>query len=118
MCDEAGKQVNQTSKAEVRKAAATTTPQVAPQVTTQGAAQVAVREDAATATPQVAAAATAATHKAATHKDAAHKDADSKKAQVVDPEFARAENEDDDGYDPYSDRRPVSEPLFERDPWS
>ena len=44
--------------------------------------------------------------------------ADSKKAQVVDPEFARAENEDDDGYDPYSDRRPVSEPLFERDPWS
>ena len=80
--------------------------------------QVAAREDAVTATPQVAAAATAATHKAATHKDAAHKDADSKKAQVVDPEFARAENEDDDGYDPYSDRRPVSEPLFERDPWS
>ena len=80
--------------------------------------QAAAREDAATATPQVVAAATAATHKAATHKDAAHKDADSKKAQVVDPEFARAENEDDDGYDPYSDRRPVSEPLFERDPWS
>ena len=64
--------------------------------------QAAAREDAATATA-----------KAATHKDA-----DSKKAQVVDPEFARAENEDDDGYDPYSDRRPVSEPLFERDPWS
>ena len=80
--------------------------------------QAAAREDATTATPQAAAAATAATHKAATHKDAAHKDADSKKAQVVDPEFARAENEDDDGYDPYSDRRPVSEPLFERDPWS
>ena len=79
--------------------------------------QAAAREDAATATPQVAAAATA-TAKAATHKDAARKDADSKKAQVVDPEFARAENEDDDGYDPYSDRRPVSEPLFERDPWS
>lgn len=71
-------------------------------------AQTTAREDAATAKPQVAAAATAATHK----------DADSKKAQVVDPEFARAENEDDDGYDPYSDRRPVSEPLFERDPWS
>ena len=51
-------------------------------------------------------------------KDAVHKDTDSKKAQVVDPEFARAENEDDDGYDPYSDRRPVSEPLFEHDPWS
>ena len=79
--------------------------------------QAAAREDAATATPQVAAGA-AATAKAATHKDAAHKDTDSKKAQVVDPEFARAENEDDDGYDPYSDRRPVSEPLFERDPWS
>ena len=75
--------------------------------------QAAAREDAATAKPQVAAAA-----KAATHKDAAHKDTDSKKAQAVDPEFARAENEDDDGYDPYSDRRPVSEPLFERDPWS
>ena len=69
--------------------------------------QAAAREDAATATA-----------KAAPHKDAAHKDTDSKKAQVVDPEFARAENEDDDGYDPYSDRRPISEPLFERDPWS
>lgn len=32
-------------------------------------------------------------------------------------EFIRAENEDDDGYDPYSDRRPEAEPLFERDPW-
>lgn len=30
----------------------------------------------------------------------------------------RAENEDDDGYDPYSDRRPRAEPLFERDPWA
>ena len=28
----------------------------------------------------------------------------------------RAENEDDDGYDPYSDRR-EEHPLFERDPW-
>ena len=93
--------------------------------------QVTARKDAATATPQVAAAAKA-TAKAATHKDAAataapqvtarkdtaRKDADSKKAQVADSEFVRAENEDDDGYDPYSDRRPVSEPLFERDPWS
>lgn len=78
--------------------------------------QAAAREDAATATPQVAAAATAKPQ--ATAQPAAHKDADSKKAQVVDLEFARAENEDDDGYDPYSDRRPVSEPLFERDPWS
>lgn len=37
-------------------------------------------------------------------------------APVRDP-FVRAENEDDDGYDPYSDRRPDPEPLFERDPW-
>ena len=29
----------------------------------------------------------------------------------------RAENEDDDGYDPYSDRR-EGIPLFERDPWA
>ena len=65
---------------------------------------------AATATPQVAAQVKA--------QGVTRKDADSKKAQVVDPEFARAENEDDDGYDPYSDRRPVNEPLFERDPWS
>lgn len=31
--------------------------------------------------------------------------------------FLRAENEDDDGYDPYSDRPAEHEPLFERDPW-
>ena len=31
-------------------------------------------------------------------------------------EIIRAENEDDDGYDPYSDRRPQT-PLFEPDPW-
>ena len=74
--------------------------------------QAAAHEDAAMATPQVAAAATA------TPQVTARKDTDSKKTQVVDPEFVRAENEDDDGYDPYSDRRPVSEPLFERDPWS
>lgn len=31
----------------------------------------------------------------------------------------RAENEDDDGYDPYSDwhDQGPSEPTFERDPW-
>lgn len=90
--------------------------------------QAAAREDATTAATQVAAAAKAAAKAAAQVKaqgatqikpqGAARKDADSKKAQVVDPEFVRAENEDDDGYDPYSDRRPVSEPLFERDPWS
>ena len=67
-------------------------------------------QPAAMAAPQVAAQVKA--------QGAVRKDADSKKAQAVDPEFARAENEDDDGYDPYSDRRPVSEPLFERDPWS
>lgn len=72
--------------------------------------QAVAREDAATAKPQVVG---QVKPQATTRKDA-----DSKKAQVVDPEFARAENEDDDGYDPYSDRRPVSEPLFERDPWS
>lgn len=32
--------------------------------------------------------------------------------------FLRAENEDDDGYDPYSDRPSESEPLFQRDPWN
>ena len=37
---------------------------------------------------------------------------------VRDKEFIREENEDDDGYDPYSDRRPAPEPLFERDPWA
>ena len=41
----------------------------------------------------------------------------SKKSASKQSEFIRAENEDDDGYDPYSDRRPEVEPLFERDPW-
>ena len=36
----------------------------------------------------------------------------------ADPEFCRAENEDDDGYDPWSDRRPDPEPLWEEDPGS
>ncbi|MGI6756207.1 MAG: hypothetical protein ACOX4F_09380 [Atopobiaceae bacterium] len=31
--------------------------------------------------------------------------------------FLRAEGEDDDGYDPFSDRPARPEPLFERDPW-
>ena len=41
-------------------------------------------------------------------------------AEKIDPAdqpFIRAENEDDDGYDPYSDRQLHPEPLFERDPW-
>lgn len=37
-------------------------------------------------------------------------------AHPTDP-CIRAENEDDDGYDPYSDRRPEPEPLFEENPW-
>lgn len=32
--------------------------------------------------------------------------------------FRRAETEDDDGYDPYSDRPPTPEPLFQTDPWN
>lgn len=34
-----------------------------------------------------------------------------------DERFFRAENEDDDGYDPYSDRPAPREPLFEENPW-
>ena len=111
MCDEVNRAEKPELQAAAREEAAMATPQAAAAAT--ATAKAATHKDAV----QVAAAATA-TVKAATHKDAAHKDTDSKKAQVVDPEFARAENEDDDGYDPYSDRRPVSEPLFERDPWS
>lgn len=36
---------------------------------------------------------------------------------ALDASFLRAENEDDDGYDPFSDRPAAPEPLFERDPW-
>ena len=106
MCDE----VNRAEKPEAQ-AVATAAPRGAAPATT-AASQVA---------PQVAALATTSTPQVAAQvkpQGATRKDADSNKAQVVDPEFARAENEDDDGYDPYSDRRPVSEPLFERDPWS
>lgn len=35
-----------------------------------------------------------------------------------DDPFLRAENEDDDGYDPYSDRPAPPEPLFQEDPWA
>ena len=34
-----------------------------------------------------------------------------------DPAFFRAANEDDDGYDPYSDRQEKA-PFFEEDPWN
>ena len=54
--------------------------------------------------------------KSAPKKPAAKKLAP-KKSAPKQSEFIRAENEDDDGYDPYSDRRPEVEPLFERDPW-
>ena len=37
--------------------------------------------------------------------------------QPVNDPFIRAENEDDDGYDPYSDRPPTPEPLFQENPW-
>ena len=54
--------------------------------------------------------------KPASKKTAAKKLAP-KKSAPKQSEFIRAENEDDAGYDPYSDRRPEVEPLFERDPW-
>ena len=50
----------------------------------------------------------------------AHAKPAAQKRPKISPEdapFLRAENEDDDGYDPYSDRLPHPEPLFERDPW-
>lgn len=31
--------------------------------------------------------------------------------------FLRAATEDDDGYDPFSDRPPTPEPTFQEDPW-
>lgn len=50
-------------------------------------------------------------------REAAHERHDAVAPMPADP-CVRAENEDDDGYDPYSDRRPAPEPMFERDPWS
>lgn len=35
-----------------------------------------------------------------------------------DDPFLRDANEDDDGYDPYSDRPALPEPLFQEDPWA
>ena len=46
------------------------------------------------------------------------KDEERQQAEPIDKAFLRAENEDDDGYDPYSDRPARPEPLFERDPWN
>ena len=42
----------------------------------------------------------------------------SKKPSRKHDAFRRAETEDDDGYDPYSDRPPTPEPLFRADPWN
>lgn len=39
------------------------------------------------------------------------------KKKRSDDEFIRPEREDDDGYDPYSDRPAKRSPLFEEDPW-
>lgn len=47
---------------------------------------------------------------------AAPKPAPKPAPKLRDP-YIRAENEDDDGYDSYSDRRPEREPMFEADPW-
>ncbi len=52
-----------------------------------------------------------------TAEAAAHDASDAMKT-AANAEFFRAEAEDDDGYDPYSDRRPEPEPLFQSDPWS
>ncbi len=49
-------------------------------------------------------------------KPVAANDADASTPNKTSP-YLRAENEDDDGYDPYSDRR-SEPPLFEADPWS
>ncbi len=44
----------------------------------------------------------------------------SRKKRPIKPkdENIRAENEDDDGYDPYSDRAPEKEDLFSSNPWN
>lgn len=38
-------------------------------------------------------------------------------AAPADDPFIRPAQEDDDGYDPYSDRPPTPEPPFQEDPW-
>lgn len=54
--------------------------------------------------------------KALRKREAAKRLAQARAVAETDP-CIRAENEDDDGYDPYSDRRPEPEPLFEENPW-
>ncbi|MBR3235457.1 MAG: hypothetical protein IKG11_07570 [Atopobiaceae bacterium] len=45
-------------------------------------------------------------------------ESDASSTSVYERTYLRAANEDDDGYDPYSDRPASAEPLFERDPWN
>ncbi len=52
-----------------------------------------------------------------TQNQKAQRSASSGRPAKDDP-FRRAENEDDDGYDPYSDRPAEQEPLFEENPWN
>lgn len=65
---------------------------------------------------QVAAAKKAAEEAAKDAKDAETAGA----AARPNGKLIRAENEDDDGYDPYSDFHdtPQREPLFQKDPWA
>lgn len=49
---------------------------------------------------------------ARTRSGSAHADADARDA------FIRPATEDDDGYDPFSDRPPAPEPPFQEDPWN
>ena len=63
-----------------------------------------------------------ASHQAKTHKTPSQmqskKARDKQRRAHKDDPYLRPENEDDDGYDPYSDRPPEREPLFSRDPWA
>lgn len=45
-----------------------------------------------------------------------HNAAEDPASVQADP-FLRPEAEDDDGYDPFSDRPPIPEPPFTPDPW-
>ncbi|MEE8703512.1 MAG: hypothetical protein SOH58_00665 [Olsenella sp.] len=71
------------------------------------------------ATDEPRATGTSQTSPAAARRATGKPDATDAKAERPSPyaSFIRAENEDDDGYDPYSDRPARPEPLFERDPW-
>lgn len=57
-------------------------------------------------------------HQVARPDASSHNDAIKEGAASIDASYLRPPNEDDDGYDPYSDRPATGDPLFERDPWS